>query len=249
MTKWLNWTELRRVQNIGLDIATKIIINIKSKSQYNFKWLSLFRVRAQTVIQTWQLKLSPPQYTWDFSSGANGEEPACQCRRHKRHGFIWSLSGRRSPGGGHGYPLQYSCLENPMGIGAWWTTLHGDAKSQTYTHRIYLGYFVFLSNSFKNYMLKMLYCSFTREKQQLVCNNHRTGRDRIWTQLSQLPKTMFTVSHRCSEDSSFSIVSKLFYVSFDCFEVFFGRLTIAWMDVNSMRAGRIFFWGGSVFSL
>ena len=26
----------------------------------------------------------------------------------------------RSPGGGHGNPPQYSCLENPMGRGAWW---------------------------------------------------------------------------------------------------------------------------------
>ena len=26
---------------------------------------------------------------------------------------------RRSPGGGHGNPLQYSCLENPMDRGAW----------------------------------------------------------------------------------------------------------------------------------
>ena len=28
----------------------------------------------------------------------------------------------RSPGEGHGNPLQYSCLENPMDIGAWWAT-------------------------------------------------------------------------------------------------------------------------------
>ena len=37
----------------------------------------------------------------------------------------------RSPGGGHGSPLQYSCLENPMDRGAWWATGHGVAKSQT----------------------------------------------------------------------------------------------------------------------
>ena len=35
----------------------------------------------------------------------------------------------RSPGGGHGNPLQYSCLENPMDRGAWWATVHGVAKS------------------------------------------------------------------------------------------------------------------------
>ena len=35
----------------------------------------------------------------------------------------------RSPGGGHGNPLQYSCLENPMDRGAWRATVHGVAKS------------------------------------------------------------------------------------------------------------------------
>jgi len=37
----------------------------------------------------------------------------------------------RSPGGGHGNPLQYSCLENPMDGGAWWATVHGVTKSCT----------------------------------------------------------------------------------------------------------------------
>ena len=41
----------------------------------------------------------------------------------------------RSPGGGHGNPLQYSCLENPMDRGAWWATVHGAAKSRTQVQR------------------------------------------------------------------------------------------------------------------
>ena len=42
-----------------------------------------------------------------------------------------SISGlRRSPGGGHGNPLQYSCLENPMDGGTWRATVHGVAKSR-----------------------------------------------------------------------------------------------------------------------
>ena len=36
----------------------------------------------------------------------------------------------RSPGGRNGYPLQHSCLENPMHRGAWWATVHGVEKSQ-----------------------------------------------------------------------------------------------------------------------
>ena len=37
----------------------------------------------------------------------------------------------RSLGGGHGNPLQYSFLENPMDIGVWWATTHRAAKSWT----------------------------------------------------------------------------------------------------------------------
>ena len=40
------------------------------------------------------------------------------------------VSGR-SPGGGHGNPLQYSCLENPMDRGAWWASVHRVEMSQT----------------------------------------------------------------------------------------------------------------------
>ena len=35
----------------------------------------------------------------------------------------------RSPGGGHGNPLEYSCLENRMDKGAWQATVHSAAKS------------------------------------------------------------------------------------------------------------------------
>ena len=37
----------------------------------------------------------------------------------------------RSPGGGHGIPLQYSCLENLMDRGAWQGTVHRVSKSRT----------------------------------------------------------------------------------------------------------------------
>ena len=57
------------------------------------------------------------------SSGLKKKNSAGQCRR-KRHRsdprvrkIPWS---GRSPGGGHGNPLQCSCLENPMDGGAWW---------------------------------------------------------------------------------------------------------------------------------
>ena len=37
----------------------------------------------------------------------------------------------KSPGGGHGNPLQYSCLQNPKDRGAWRGIVHGVAKSET----------------------------------------------------------------------------------------------------------------------
>ena len=62
-----------------------------------------------------------------FPGGASGKEPTCQCRRHKS--LIPGLG--RSPGGGHGNPLQYSCLENPTDRGAWQATVHRVAESDT----------------------------------------------------------------------------------------------------------------------
>ena len=45
---------------------------------------------------------------------------------------LGSVSGLgRSPGGGHGNLLQYSCLGNPVDRGAWWAIVLGVAKSQT----------------------------------------------------------------------------------------------------------------------
>ena len=47
-------------------------------------------------------------------------------------GDLGSIPGLgRSPGGGHGDPLQYSCLENPMDRGVWWAIVYRVAKSQT----------------------------------------------------------------------------------------------------------------------
>ena len=57
---------------------------------------------------------------------SDGTESACNT------GDQGSIPGLgRSPGGGHGNPLQYSCLENPTDRGAWWATVHGVAKSWT----------------------------------------------------------------------------------------------------------------------
>ena len=61
-----------------------------------------------------------------FPGGSDDKESTCNA------GDWGSFSeSERSPGGGHGNPLQYSCLENPMDREAWLATVHGMAKSQT----------------------------------------------------------------------------------------------------------------------
>ena len=48
------------------------------------------------------------------------------------------------PGGGHGNPLQYSCLENPMDRGAWKATVHRITQSQTQLMQLSTQAYIFL---------------------------------------------------------------------------------------------------------
>ena len=65
-------------------------------------------------------------FYWGFPGGSDGKESTCSARD------LGSIPGLgRSPGEGHGNPLQYSCLENPMDRGAWRATVHRVSKSRT----------------------------------------------------------------------------------------------------------------------
>ena len=68
-----------------------------------------------------------------FPGGSDGKESACSV------GDLGSVPELgRSPGEGNGYPLQYSCLENPTDRGDWQTTVHGVSKGQTQTKQLSL---------------------------------------------------------------------------------------------------------------
>ena len=78
----------------------------------------------------WDL-VPQPETDWEplhwggFPGGSAGKEFACKA------GDLGSIPGLgKSPGVGTGYPLQYSCLENPMDRGAWWATVNGVTKSR-----------------------------------------------------------------------------------------------------------------------
>ena len=68
----------------------------------------------------------PYAIQWGFPSGSDGKESAFSV------GDLGSIHGLgRFPGKWNGYPLQYSCLEKSMDIGAWQTMVHGVTNSYT----------------------------------------------------------------------------------------------------------------------
>ena len=70
----------------------------------------------------------------------------------------------RSPGGGHGNPLQYSCLDNPMDGGVWWATKCQTGLEWLSTHHMILqkGYSLVTANRWKPVL---------RKKKKIFCNN------------------------------------------------------------------------------
>ena len=79
-------------------------------------------------------------WAWVLSWWLSGKASACNERD------AGSIPGwARSSGGGHGHPLQHSCLENSMDRGAWRATVHGVAKSWTRLKRLIMrarGFFI-----------------------------------------------------------------------------------------------------------
>ena len=66
---------------------------------------------------------------WDSQVALVVNNPPANARDKSGEGLIPGLE--ISPGGGHGNPFQYSCLENPMTRGAWQATVYGVTQSQT----------------------------------------------------------------------------------------------------------------------
>ena len=66
-------------------------------------------------------------FSEDFPGGSDGKESTYNAGDLS----LIPVLGR-SPGEGNGNPLQYSCLDNSMDRGAWWATVYGVAKRQTW---------------------------------------------------------------------------------------------------------------------
>ena len=96
-----------------------------------------------------QFNLYWPILQFGLSQGLSGKESSCNAGNAEDVDLIPELA--RSPGRGHGNPLQYSCLEDPMDRGAWRVTVHRVTKSQTdlkwrnkHTHKIIITNFYWM---------------------------------------------------------------------------------------------------------
>ena len=82
----------------------------------------------------WSVKISSIYSIWKSSRWLSAKEFACSARA--AGDAVTVPEWGRSPRGGPGNPLQYSCLGNPRDGGAWWATIHRVAKSQTRMKRL-----------------------------------------------------------------------------------------------------------------
>ena len=85
---------------------------------------------VSTEVKTQSRKIArdrlPTPVFMGFPGGSDGKESTCNVRD------LGSIPGLgRSPGEGHGNPLQYCYLENSMNRGAWWATVREVVKSLT----------------------------------------------------------------------------------------------------------------------
>ena len=109
--KWSGWDE-------GFPHSPQHVIweqrgfhNLQSVSSWSWSCLWTFQIKnnktsPRTVAAKTDIYRMPP-ICQGFPGGASGKEPTCQCRRHMFYPWV-----RRSPGGGHRNPLQYSLLKN-----------------------------------------------------------------------------------------------------------------------------------------
>ena len=89
-------------------------------------------------------------YTYELSGGSDSKESTCNA------GDLGSIHGlERSPREGHGYPLQYSGLENPADTGAWWVTVHGVAESQAQLRDFHYGHHFMCKDIYNIYPCNM----------------------------------------------------------------------------------------------
>ena len=142
------WVRSKASEDIEMCSLSPVIRNAEGWVEYETLLLRYFKISRQTSLVAQLLKNLPAMKEalvwflgWEdplrrdrpptlvflgFPGGSDGKEFACKT------GDLGSIPGLgTSPGGGHGNPLHYSCLENPMDRGAWQATVHGVTKRRS----------------------------------------------------------------------------------------------------------------------
>ena len=105
---------------------------LRGASLFPYILLSIIGVKNFNIVAgCFALFIYVVRNSWVFPGGSDSKESTCNA------GDLGPIPGSgRSPGEGNGYPLQYSCLANPMDRGAWWATVAKSWKwlSNTHTH-------------------------------------------------------------------------------------------------------------------
>ena len=117
----------------------------------------------------------------------SGKESACNAGDPDLIPGSW-----RSPGEGNGNPFQYSCLENPMDGGAWYATLDGVAKNQTWLsdftsleHSLTLPFFGIGMKT--DFFQSCGHCWVFQICWYIECNTFTASSFRIWNSSAGIP--------------------------------------------------------------
>ena len=85
---------------------------------------------THSSILAWRIPCTEePGGLWSMGCTTDGDSQVAKWKRI--HLLVLIPGSERFPGEGHGNPLQYSCLENPMDRGAWWAAVHRVSQSRT----------------------------------------------------------------------------------------------------------------------
>ena len=134
----LLWDSALRNVNQKILISLKLLQNWWARYKLNvmkeaFPPLLLYMsIKVAEFEITNSIFLSPPRHVWASQVALVVKNPPVNAGETRDIGLKIPMIQRRFPGAGHGNPLQYSCLENPMDRGAWLATAHWFTKSQTW---------------------------------------------------------------------------------------------------------------------
>ena len=126
---------------LKLSIISKILLTLRLLTNLNWESFGYLNNHLKNKIHKKSECKNAKNYIHNtsFISFCSSDHKESACNR----GDPGSIPGSgRSNGEGNGYPLRYSCLGNPMDREAWWVTLYGVTKSQTWLSNFCFSFYV-----------------------------------------------------------------------------------------------------------